>query len=192
MLPPTPFSSLPSISFFFSSSSSFLPHVYAPPLKHSRRRQQILAEPGHHGWSRQTVNIMFLKVPLLNCSSYIVFAFLHFPSSILLPDQIEVEIAVVELGVDMLVYQSLAFLIVVLTDVGHRDGRGGRTYFSDFPGRQWWIQSLVWLYTVMMVPWPGQSTQYISSSHYGNLSFMYQLFKRVCKVAMEAITRSLL
>ena len=79
---------------------------------------------------------MFLKVPLPNFSSYFVFTFLHFPSFFLLPDQIEVDIAVVELGVDMLVYQSLAFLIVVLTDVGHRDGRGGRTYFSDFPGRQ--------------------------------------------------------
>ena len=80
--------------------------------------------------------MMLLKVPLPNCSSYFVFTFLHFPSSILLPDQIEVDIAVVELGVDMLVYQSLTFFIVVLTDVGHRDGRGGRTYFSDFPGRQ--------------------------------------------------------
>ena len=79
---------------------------------------------------------MFLKVPLSNCSSYIVFTFLHFPSSILLPDQIEVDVAVVELGVDMLVYQSLAFLIVVLTDVGHRDGREGISYFSDFPRRQ--------------------------------------------------------
>ena len=79
---------------------------------------------------------MFLKVPLSNCSSYIVFAFLHFPSSILLPDQIEVDVAVVELGVDMLVYQSLAFLIVVLTDVGHRDRKGVRSYFCDFPGRQ--------------------------------------------------------
>ena len=191
MLPPTPFSSLPSISFFFSSSSSFLPHVYAPPLKHSRRRQQILAEPGHHGWSRQTVNIMFLKVPLSNCSSYIVFAFLHFPSSILLPDQIEVDIAVVELGVDMLVYQSLAFFIVVLTDIGHRDGRGGRTYFSDFPGRQWWIQSLVWLYTVMMVTWPGQSTQDITFRHYGNLCFMKTVHKPLVNLHYSSLFQTL-
>ena len=76
---------------------------------------------------------MFLKVPLSNCSSYFVSTFLLFHSSFLLPDQIEVDVAVVELGVDMLVYQSLAFLIVVLTDVGHRDGRKGISYFSDFP-----------------------------------------------------------
>ena len=84
MLPPTPFSSLPSISFFFSSSSSFLPHVYAPPLKHSRRRQQILAEPGHRGWSRQTVSKY--NVSQNSITKLFLLLRLHFPTfSFILP-----------------------------------------------------------------------------------------------------------